>query len=86
MKNLKAINIFLKESENEIFLSKEFKFKNFLEAIAFVNGVAKISEEENHHPKITIDYNKVRIESFTHDKGEVTEKDYDLMKRISSMI
>ena len=86
MRNLKRIDVFLKESEGEKFLSREFEFKDFSEAMNFVNEIAKISEEENHHPKIIIDYNKVRVESFTHDKGEVTEKDYDLMKKISSMI
>lgn len=86
MKNLKGIDIFLKESEGENSLSKEFEFEDFSEAMSFVNEVAKISEESNHHPKITIDYNKVKIESYTHDEGRVTDKDYDLMKRISSMI
>lgn len=86
MRNLKTIDIFLKESESEKFLSLEFEFKDFSEAMSFVNEIAKISEEENHHPKIIIDYNKVRVESYTHDEGRVTDKDYVLMKRISSMI
>lgn len=86
MKNLKRIDIFLKESEEEKFISKEFNFENFSEAMDFVNEIAGISEEMNHHPKIIIDYNKVTVESSTHDEGRVTEKDYELIKRISSKI
>jgi 4a-hydroxytetrahydrobiopterin dehydratase len=84
MRNLKGINVFLKESEGEKFLTKEFDFENFSESIDFVNKIAGISEEMDHHPKIIIDYNKVTVESFTHDEGRVTGKDYELMKRISS--
>lgn len=55
-------------------LSKDFKFSNFEEAINFINKIAKIAEKQNHHPKITIDYNKVNVSITDHDKGGVSEK------------
>lgn len=67
-------------------LSKKIEFRNFSEAIDFVNKVAKISDKANHHPKITIDYNKVELELFTHDKNDtVTEKDHNLAKQIDKI-
>ena len=55
-------------------LQKTFKFKDFKEAINFVNKIAKIAESQNHHPEINIDYDKVKISIFDHDKGKVSEK------------
>ena len=55
-------------------LEKSFKFKDFKEAMNFVNKVAKIAESQNHHPEINIDYNKVKLSIFDHEKGEVSDK------------
>ena len=72
------------KSENK--LKKEFEFENFLESIDFVNKVANISEKLNHHPTITINYNKVKIETTTHDEGNIiTEKDYQLCEEIDKI-
>lgn len=68
-------------------MQKEFKFKNFLEAIDFVNKVAVVAEKNNHHPEIIINYNKVKIITTTHDAGNiVTEKDEVLMEEINNLI
>ena len=66
-------------------LSKEFKFDTFEESINFVNKVAKIAEKQNHHPDITIKYNKVYITIFDHDKGSVSEKDYKFVKAVDKL-
>ena len=73
------------EKDNK--LSKEFEFKNFVQAIAFVNKVGLLSEEENHHPDILIhDYKHVRVTLTTHDKeNTITQKDKDLAKRIDEI-
>ncbi|NBO22589.1 4a-hydroxytetrahydrobiopterin dehydratase, partial [bacterium] len=42
-------------------LSKNFQFKNFVEAMDFVNKVAKVAEKQNHHPEIKVNYNKVNV-------------------------
>jgi 4a-hydroxytetrahydrobiopterin dehydratase len=64
-------------------LSKEFKFENFNDSILFVNSVAQISEEMNHHPEILINYDEVTITTWTHDQNTITEKDYDLAEKIN---
>ena len=69
------------EIQNEL-LVKEFVFSTFLDAINFVNAVAKIADEVDHHPDIFISYNKVKISLITHDLGEISEKDYMLAKEI----
>lgn len=67
--------------QNEL-LVKEFVFSTFQDAINFVNAVAKIADEADHHPDIFISYNKVKISLITHDLGEISEKDYSLAKAI----
>ena len=67
--------------QNEL-LVKEFVFSTFQDAINFVNAVAKIADEADHHPDIFISYNKVKISLTTHDVGEISEKDYSLAKAI----
>ncbi len=74
-----------KEENN--FLYKKFEFKNFSEAFAFMTRVALEAEKADHHPLWTNVYNKVEIWLNTHSAGDiVTEKDYDLAKKIDSLL
>ncbi|BAZ38157.1 pterin-4a-carbinolamine dehydratase [Calothrix sp. NIES-4101] len=59
------------------------KFKNFIEAIAFVNKLVEPAESAGHHPDIEISYNKVDITLTTHDAGGLTENDFNLAVVIS---
>lgn len=64
-------------------IEKIYSFKDFVDAISFVNMVALISEKVDHHPDILIfSWNKVKISISTHSEGGVTEKDFDLAKKI----
>ncbi len=63
-------------------ITKEFIFKNFDIAWAFMNEVAKIANQLDHHPDWSNVYNKVHITLCTHDKGKVTEKDVALANHI----
>jgi 4a-hydroxytetrahydrobiopterin dehydratase len=65
-------------------LSREWKFKDFAEAMVFVEHVAKAAEAAQHHPDIDIRYNRVRLGLVTHDAGGVTQKDVDMAERLSS--
>ncbi len=56
-------------------ITKTYRFRDFKEAIAFVNEVAHVAEARNHHPDILIQYNRVTLTLSTHDEGGVTEKD-----------
>ena len=58
-------------------ISREFKYKNFKEAIGFVNKVAELAESEGHHPDIFLhDYNQVKIILSTHSIGGLSENDF----------
>ena len=70
--------------QNEL-LVKEFVFSTFQDSLNFVNVVAKIADEADHHPDIFISYNRVKISLITHDLGEISEKDYSLAKEIESL-
>lgn len=63
----------------------EFKFKNFSEAIEFVNKVAKLAEEENHHPNIHIYYSRVVIDLTTHNIKGLSENDFIMAAKIESL-
>ena len=57
-------------------LSKEFAFKNFIEALVFVNRVGDVAEEQNHHPDLYLAWGKVRVEIWTHKINGLTESDF----------
>ena len=61
------------------------KKKDFVEAMAFVNQVADIAEELNHHPDIDIRWNTVTLRAWTHTEGGITDKDRDLAARIDAV-
>jgi 4a-hydroxytetrahydrobiopterin dehydratase len=60
-------------------------FQNFVDAMIFVNKVAEIAEEEQHHPDIRIVYNRVTLTLTTHDAGGLTQKDFQMARRIDSL-
>ena len=72
-------------NEKDNTITKTFKFSSYLDGIDFVNEVANLSEQENHHPDITVGYCKVTISLTTHDAGSLTEKDYKLAKLIDDL-
>jgi 4a-hydroxytetrahydrobiopterin dehydratase len=65
-------------------LVKTFTFSRFADGIAFVNRVARIADEMDHHPDIDIRYTKVTMTLSTHDAGGVTKTDFTLAERIES--
>ena len=67
-------------------IERVFEFDDFTGAIDFVNSVAEIAEEEEHHPEIDVRYNKVRIGLSTHTEGGITELDFELAERIETLV
>ncbi len=57
-------------------LVKTYKFRNFAQALGFVNRVGAIAEEQNHHPDIFLAWGKVKIEIWTHKIDGLTESDF----------
>ena len=66
-------------------IERVFEFDDFTQAIDFVNAVAEIAEEDEHHPDIDVRYNKVRLVLSTHSKGGLTERDFDLAEKIDTL-
>jgi len=67
-------------------LVRDFKFKDFAEAMAFVNQVAEIAEQRNHHPDILVHgWNNVRLTLSTHSEGGVTDADRALAEQIDAL-
>lgn len=66
-------------------IERLFEFDDFSAAMDFVNAVADIAEEEDHHPDIDIRWNKVRLVLATHSEGGLTELDFLLARKIDHL-
>ena len=67
-------------------IERTFEFDDFAGSIDFVNGVAELAEEMDHHPDLDIRYAKVRVILSTHSKGGITEMDFEMAERIGNMV
>lgn len=61
---------------DEHHLEREFKFKDFAAALAFVNRVGALAEEQDHHPEIHLSWGKVKVLIWTHKIDGLTESDF----------
>ena len=66
-------------------ITRTFEFKNFVEAIDFVNKLVEPAETAAHHPDLAISYNKVTVSLTSHDAGGLTQKDFELARTISEL-
>ncbi len=73
------------EIVNNHHLVKSHRFKNFAEALAFVNRVGAIAEEQNHHPDIFLAWGKVSIEIWTHKINGLTESDFIFAAKVDRL-
>ena len=71
-------------TEDDI-LKKRYNFKNFAEALEFVNKIGTIAEKRDHHPDITFGWGYAEIALTTHDAGGLTHNDFDLAKAIEEI-
>jgi len=71
---------------DEHHLEKEFKFDTYLEAVNFVNEVAAIADEQDHHPDIYLSYGKVRVTLWTHKIGGLSVNDFIVAAKIEQSI
>ena len=70
---------------DDLGLHRSFTFRDFLEAWAFMNRVAVLAEEQDHHPDWANSYNKVDITLISHDKKAVTSRDIGLAIAINDL-
>jgi 4a-hydroxytetrahydrobiopterin dehydratase len=65
---------------------RDLKFADFAEAMAYVNRVAELAEEVNHHPDILVHgWNRVRLTLTTHSAGGLTDNDFQMARRIDAL-
>jgi 4a-hydroxytetrahydrobiopterin dehydratase len=67
-------------------LQRRFEFRDFVEAMKFINRVADIAEHEGHHPDIAIHWNKVDLVLWTHKIGGLHENDFILAAKIHKLL
>ena len=88
------INRFLKElhqdwteiDANPPELQRSFKFKNYYETIAFVNALAWIAHQDDHHPDIEVSYNRCVVHYSTHSIGGISENDFICAAKIDALL
>ncbi len=66
-------------------IERMFEFPDFVAAMKFVNRIADAAEAAQHHPDITINYNKVKLALISHDSGGVTQRDVKMAGRINQV-
>lgn len=66
-------------------ISRSFAFANYDETMAFANGVAWLSQRENHHPDMTVGYNRCTVAYSTHDVGGLSLNDFICAAKIEAL-
>lgn len=66
-------------------IRKQFKLDDFKGSVDFVNRLTPAAEEMNHHPDLSISWNKVTVSITTHSEGGLTENDFELAHKIDSV-
>jgi 4a-hydroxytetrahydrobiopterin dehydratase len=72
----------LQEAAGHQQIAKRFKFRNFVEAVDFVNRITPIAEAEGHHPDLEVSWGRVLVQLWTHAAGGLTENDFILAAKI----
>lgn len=66
-------------------INKTYTFPDFMGGVAFVNEVARVAEEEAHHPDVYLSWGKVRVDIWTHKIDGLTESDFILAAKIDEL-
>ena len=67
-------------------IQKEFGFKNYYQTVSFINAVAWIANQEDHHPDMTFGYKNCRVSFVTHSVGGITENDFICAAKIEALL
>ncbi len=70
----------------DVAIEKTFSFVNYYETMAFVNAVALIAHQQDHHPDLKVTYNRCTVRLNTHDVGGVSATDFDCARRIDALL
>lgn len=66
-------------------IKKEWQFRDFVQALAFINKIAQLAERHGHHPELYNVYNRVSLRFSTHDAGGLTAKDFAIAEEIDRL-
>lgn len=72
-------------AEVEGALERDFRFRDFAEAMAFLNLLAEAAETANHHPDLAISWNRVTVRWWTHAEQAITDRDVELARRTDEL-
>ena len=72
----------VEEADGHRKLVREFRFRDFVGAVDFVNRITPVAEAERHHPDLLVTWGRVRVQLWTHAAGGLTENDFVLAARI----
>jgi 4a-hydroxytetrahydrobiopterin dehydratase len=67
-------------------IAKTFRFANFYETMAFVNALALVAHQQDHHPDLEVSYGRCAVRLNTHDVGGISETDIDCARRINALL
>lgn len=67
-------------------ISKEYEFADYYETIAFVNALAYVANQEDHHPELAVSYDKCRVSFSTHDALGLTQNDFICAAKVNALI
>lgn len=66
-------------------LFREYKFKDFISGLKFVNAIGECAEKEQHHPDLSLSYTKVGVKLFTHKIKGLSESDFVMADKIDAL-
>ncbi len=66
-------------------IARSFKFKNYFQTIAFVNALAWIAHQEDHHPDLQVGYNRLQVRFSTHSIGGLSQNDFICAAKIDAL-
>ncbi|NMM75517.1 4a-hydroxytetrahydrobiopterin dehydratase [Acidovorax sp. SRB_24] len=70
----------------DVAIEKTYRFANYYETIAFVNALAFIAHTQDHHPDLSVHYNRCVVRLNTHDVGGLSATDFDCAARIDALL
>ncbi|MGI8650180.1 MAG: 4a-hydroxytetrahydrobiopterin dehydratase [Rubrobacter sp.] len=72
-------------SDDEVGISRSFAFNDFAGALAFVNRVGELAEQQNHHPDIAFGWGRAEVSLTSHDASGLTERDIELAAKVDQI-
>lgn len=70
----------------DVAIEKTFQFKNYLRTMAFVNAIAYLAEQQNHHPELLVQYSSCSVRFNTHDVQGLTQSDFACAALVDALI